>query len=46
MYTWEPFFIKKIKQIRLGEIAVLRKIARVASAYLLTADHSQFFVSV
>jgi hypothetical protein len=44
MYAWEPYFSRKIKSIRMKEMAVLRKIARVTACSIVCAAHSPFMV--
>ncbi|XP_063422857.1 ATP-binding cassette sub-family C member 3-like [Mytilus trossulus] len=46
MYTWEPFFLTKIKDIRRKEIDVLKKISKVTITNLLCVDHSPFFMNL
>lgn len=45
MYAWEPYFWKKIRGIRLKEMAILRKIARVTACSIVCATHSPFMVN-
>lgn len=44
MYAWEPYFSKKIRAIRMKEMVILRKIARVTACSILSAAHSPFMV--
>ncbi|XP_076093492.1 ATP-binding cassette sub-family C member 3-like isoform X1 [Mytilus galloprovincialis] len=45
MYAWEPYFWKKIRGIRLKEMAILRKIARVTACSIVCATHSPFMMN-
>ncbi|XP_076093490.1 ATP-binding cassette sub-family C member 3-like isoform X1 [Mytilus galloprovincialis] len=45
MYAWEPYFSKKIRAIRMKEMVILRKIARVTACSILSAAHSPFMMN-